>query len=189
MKNNIFSSLSQKIKERKAGKKPVSVSTESTEQKEKIIMEEKKPIQPQVEEKTTETVKEETTEPKKEVVVDENKTEKVVEPKKEVVEETQPTEEQPQVQETAPTGNGVPLDQVATKDYVKELFESFSAKYEALINENKALKDELAENKGKVSEMQEKYENKDFGGFAKQGVQTKDKNANETFEEYSKNYI
>jgi len=182
-KNKIFSFLSRRIDERKAVNQTVSVSGENMKQKESDFMENEN-IKPVVDNNETKPTSEEQVD---KTLENQNKDEKQIpqsEDNQQVVDET-PN----QVQDTTPSGNGIPLEQVATKDFVKELLDSFSAKFEAMVNENKALKEELAESKGKVTEMQNRYENKDFGGFEKKGVQTKDKVANDTFDEYSKQFM
>jgi len=187
----MFSSLSRRNNERKAVNETVSVSGENIEQKENNSMPnentnntvETKPVE--------ETKKEEVVDKptdKKEIETETVEKDKEVPQNEQVAEETTGNEPT-QVQETTPSGNGIPLDQVVTKDYLKQMLDSFSAKYEAVVKENEDLKAKLVESNGKVTEMQDKYENKDFGGYTKQGVQTKDKNANDTFDEYSKQFM
>lgn len=82
---------------------------------------------------------------------------------------------QPQVQETDTAGNGTRVEDLVTKDELMEKLAAFEAKYDALLKENQDLKD--------------KYENKDFGGYQRQGMVPKDKELNQSFEEYSKNFM
>lgn len=116
---------------------------------------------------------------------DENQTQNVVdkenpqenggEDKEKGVENAPVQDEQPQVLETEPTGNGARVEDLVTKDELMEKLAAFEAKYDALLKENKDLKD--------------KYENKDFGGYQRQGMVPKDKELNQSFEEYSKNFM
>lgn len=82
---------------------------------------------------------------------------------------------QQQVAEVEPTGNGIRLEDLVTKDDLTERLSAIEAKLDAVIKENMDLKD--------------KYENKDFGNFQKKGMIEKDKQANTSFEEYSKNFM
>ena len=93
-------------------------------------------------------------------------------------EEAQPVEEeveQPQVVEEQTPSNGVRLEDLVTKDELASRLAALEAKYDAVIKENQDLKD--------------KYENKDFGNFQKQGMLEKNKEANSTFDEYSKQFM
>lgn len=86
-----------------------------------------------------------------------------------------------QVQETEPTGNGIRIDDLVTKEELTERLSAMEAKFEAVLKENEGLKD-------KLSDMEDKYENKDFGTLKKQGMPEIDKSANDTFEEYAKQF-
>lgn len=132
----------------------------------------------------TEEKKVPTTETKDEAPVEkaeEKSTEDKVEQKPEVPameEEAQPTEEEvekPQVQEEQGGGNGIRIEDLVTKEELASRLSALEAKYDAVIKENQDLK--------------EKYENKDFGNFQKQGMVEKDKQANSTFDEYSKQFM
>lgn len=96
------------------------------------------------------------------------------------VEET--VAEKPQVAETEPAGNGISVNDLVTKDELSERLSSLEAKFDAVLKENGDLKT-------KLSEMEEKYENKDFGNFQRKGVIEKDKDANSSFDEYSKQFM
>lgn len=106
------------------------------------------------------------------------------EPSEEPTEEAEEkvTEEAPQVESTEEQGNGVRVEDLVTKADLAERLSAFEAKFEAILAENKALTE-------KIAEMSAKYEEQDFGGFARQGVQQKDSFANETFESYSKQFL
>ena len=111
------------------------------------------------------------------------------EPVQEAEPESQPEPEtseqevqEPRVEQTEEQGNGVRLEDLVTKDDLAERLSAFEAKFEAILAENKALTEKLAQ-------MSEKYEEHDFGGFARQGVQQKDSFANETFDSYSKQFL
>lgn len=82
--------------------------------------------------------------------------------------------------------NAIPLDQVVTKDELTQYLDALNAKFDAVVKENADLKD-------KLSSMQDKYENKDFGNMHKQGLIPNDESANnqfkETFESYAKKFM
>ena len=89
----------------------------------------------------------------------------------------------PQVNETPAVGNGIRVEDIVTKDDLKIALDSLSAKLDAIIKENTDLK---AANE----HIRQKYEdNGDFGGEQKQGLDTKQRSANETFAEYSKQFM
>ena len=95
---------------------------------------------------------------------------------------SEPTDETQQVQTTETAGNGVRVEDLVTKEELSERLSSLEAKFDAVLKENVDLKD-------KLSAMEEKYENKDFGNFQKQGVMEKNKEANNSFDEYSKQFM
>lgn len=99
-------------------------------------------------------------------------------------EEQTKTEEEkaPVVTETEEQGNGIRIEDLVTKDQLADMLAAIDAKLTALVEENKGLKE-------KNAEMSKKYEDGDFGTAAKQGVIEKNKSANETFEEYSKQFM
>ena len=152
-------SVKKKIRGEKKKMKKEEKIEEKTEEKEKV---EEKPVEEKekVEEKPEEKVEKESV-------------------------ETQPDEiKEPEntVQETEPSGNGVAIDDLVTKDELTARLAAFEAKFDSVVKENQDLKD-------KISGMQEKYENKDFGASQKQGLQKQDRSANESFEEYSRNFM
>lgn len=104
------------------------------------------------------------------------------EPKEE--ENAQPDENaQPQVAQVEPTGNGLRIEDLVTKDDLIEKLAAFESKFEAVIKENDDLKN-------KVSQLTDKYEEKDFGSSTKKGTLDKDKSSKySSFEEYSKNFM
>lgn len=82
--------------------------------------------------------------------------------------------------EIAGEGNGVRVEDLVTQEMLTARLEALNAKLNAVIDENKALKD--------------KYENPDFGNHIKKGAGTADdakaqRAINETFEEYSKQFM
>lgn len=96
-----------------------------------------------------------------------------VEPKK--VDGTEEVVEgQGQVQQAEVPGNGIRIDDLVTKSELMERLSAMEAKFDAVVKENKDLKD--------------KYEEHDFGNIQKQGVMAKDKSMNGTFEEYAKQF-
>ena len=124
----------------------------------------------------------------------EKSTENVDETKKEVVdtskdETTNDVEPTAQVQETEPQGNGVDINDLVTKDMLSQALSSMEAKFNAVVKENQDLKDKLTQSQKDTEDLREKYENKDFGNFNKQGVMSKDKSANSSFDEYSKQFM
>lgn len=96
--------------------------------------------------------------------------------------ETSTEDVENQVTETEATGNGVRVEDLVTKDELSERLSAMEAKFDAILKENGDLKN-------KLSQMEDKYENKDFGNFSKQGMIGKDKDANLTYDEYVKQFI
>ena len=128
-----------------------------------------------VDEKPTEKV-----EPKVEEKAEETK--KVDEKAEEKPEEKPETDEGEIAGETEPTGNGIRIEDVVTKDYLAERLAALEAKFDAVTKENSDLKNE-------VSNLKSKYEDNDFGDLSRKGVATKDTSANSTFDEYSKQFM
>lgn len=95
---------------------------------------------------------------------------------------SEPTNDAQQVQTTETAGNGVRVEDLVTKEELTERLSSLEAKFDAVLKENGDLKE-------KLSAMEDKYENKDFGNFQRQGVMNKDKDANSSFDEYSKQFM
>lgn len=95
----------------------------------------------------------------------------------------------PQVQETEPVGNGVRVEDLVTKDELMERLAAFEAKFSAVVKENEDLKNQLSTKDEELNGMKDKYENKDFGNFQKQGMIKQDKVANSTFDEYSRQFM
>ena len=142
----------------------------------------------EVDKGSTETKTVDETKKVEETAKDTSQTEKTEEKKDgcdENVEKTdeQATEEIPnQVSETTETGNGVRVEDLVTKEELTERLAALEAKFDAVLKENGDLKE-------KLSGMEEKYERKDFGTFQKQGMVGKDKDANNTFDEYAKQFM
>lgn len=125
------------------------------------------PTEEKVEEKTEEKkVEEETAAPAE---TDEDETAETPEPS-------------PEAEEVEPSGNGVRVEDLVTKDELMERLAAMDSKLEALVKENTDLKDAL-------SKMREKYEDKDFGGLQKQGFVEPNKLAEDTFESYSRAFM
>ena len=95
---------------------------------------------------------------------------------------SEPTDEAQQVQTTETAGNGVRIEDLVTKEELSERLSSLEAKFDAVLKENVDLKD-------KLSAMEEKYENKDFGNLQRQGVMEKNKEANSSFDEYARQFM
>ena len=142
----------------------------------------------EVDKGSTETKTVDETKKVEETAKDTNQIEKTEEKKDgsdENVEKTdeQATEEIPnEVSETTETGNGVRVEDLVTKEELTERLAALEAKFDAVLKENGDLKE-------KLSGMEEKYERKDFGTFQKQGMVGKDKDANNTFDEYAKQFM
>ena len=142
----------------------------------------------EVDKGSTETKTVDETKKVEETAKDTSQTEKTEEKKDgcdENVEKTdeQATEEIPnEVSETTETGNGVRVEDLVTKEELTERLAALEAKFDAVLKENGDLKE-------KLSGMEEKYERKDFGTFQKQGMVGKDKDANNTFDEYAKQFL
>ena len=124
---------------------------------------------------------------KTEEKVDETKKVEDGTPSEETTKDDEPTA--PQVQDTETQGNGVDINDLVTKEMLAEALKSMGAKFDAVVKENQDLKDKLSQSKQDADDLREKYENKDFGNFNKQGMIAKDKQANATFDEYSKQFM
>ena len=150
------------------GKKKKEKEQTAEEVKEEVTVEngEKAPEEAPAEEKTEEKVEEESA-----ATEEKGSDEKAEEP-----------EPAPEAEEVEPVGNGVRIEDLVTKDELTERIAAMDSKLEALVKENTDLKDAL-------SKMREKYEDKDFGGFQKQGFVEPDKLAEDTFESYSRAFM
>lgn len=147
------------------------------------IKEEKTKVEETKKDETKEEVVPPKTEEKKDV---ETKSDETAPPEGE--ENPAPTEEK-EVASTEPQGNGIAIEDVATKDFVHEQIAAFSAKFEALAKENEDLKEKLSHANEETTNLKKKYEEGDFGNYGTKGVQSKDKSANDTFDEYSKKFM
>jgi hypothetical protein len=143
-------------------------------------------VEKKVEETETETETEKENNATNPNGADEKKTETEVEVEKETEtpesEEVKEEVETPVVEQTTEQGNGIRVEDLVTKDLLAERLQAMESKMEALIKENKDLTE-------KLSSMSEKYEEKDFGTVSRKGVQEKNSYANETFDEYSKQFL
>ena len=117
----------------------------------------------------------------------EEKTEETTETTDDTTKDEEPTA--PQVSETEPQGNGVRVEDLVTKEMLAERLAALEAKFDAVVKENSDLKEQLSSKSEELDGMKDKYENKDFGNFQKQGMQVKDKQANSSFDEYSKQFM
>lgn len=163
---------------------------ETEEKGEEKVVENKEEEKREEETEKTDENGEEKTEEKEvttEKVEGKEETEESSENKEESSEEKEETteeateEEQGTVEQAEEQGNGIRIEDLVTMDMLTERLAATEAKIEAVLKENSDLKNEL-------SEMKDKYENKDFGMLKRTGVMTKDKNANETFAEYAKQF-
>lgn len=94
-----------------------------------------------------------------------------------------------QVIDTPPTGNGVRVEDLVTIEMLNDKLSALIAKFDAVVKENSDLKDALDKKGDELSKMQDKYENRDFGGSQKRGMDNDSKYANDTFEEYAKQFM
>ena len=148
-------------------------------------MENEKTVNNEVENKdanteSTENVKEETKEETKaEVNSVEDGKDNDVPTKDEGDEQTENQDVQPaqdgQVQEVEEKGNGISVNDLVTKEELAERFAALEAKFDAVVKENQDLKN--------------KYENKDFGNYQKQGNIESEKPKYEDFDSYSKSFM
>ena len=176
----------------------ISETTEKQKVKKrrKKIMADEKEVKTNEVETKVETENNDVDKEKSTDVVETKEEEKVEEPKKE--EPTAPAEEPtaqeeqpsaPQVQDTEPQGNGIDINDLVTKDMLAQRLSALEAKFDAVVKENSDLKNQLSSKSEELDGMKDKYENKDFGNFQKQGMQVKDKSANSSFDEYSKAFM
>ena len=171
---------------RKADKdKSVSVTAESRKSKETIMDEEKNKNMP-AEEPAADNGKD-TVDKKEEVPTEQEQGDGAQNPP---APENNPEEvPAPTVSGVDAPGNGVRVEDVVLKTDLHDAIAALEAKYDALFKENNDLKEKLSEADKDRNELRKKYEEGDFGGYAKQGVDGKNKSANETFEEYSKQFM
>lgn len=169
----------EKIEEQQ--KKVEEVKETSTEKDE----EEKKPEAEQKEEKVEETkdTKTEETEAEEEKPIDKN--------------EEEAEDDGKVVEEEVPSANAIRVQDIVTKAELDEKLQAFEAKYLALAEENKQLKEanaKLLDEKGKAEteteELKNKYERSDFGNITTKGAgSNSDKGSTyQSFDEYSKNF-
>ena len=126
--------------------------------------------------KATDTEKVEETKPADTEKVEE----KTVEPGKEEV---------PVVQETTPSGNGVRVEDLVTKDDLASALSAIEAKMAALTKENEDLKQKLTEANETADKLHQKYEVGDFGGLTSKGATTNSRETGETFDSYCRNFM
>lgn len=176
----------------------ISETTEKQKVKKrrKKIMADEKEVKTNEVETKVETENNDVDKEKSTDVVETKEEEKVEEPKKEEpntpAEEPTAQEEQPsapQVEDTEPQGNGIDINDLVTKDMLAQRLSALEAKFDAVVKENSDLKNQLSSKSEELDGMKDKYENKDFGNFQKQGMQVKDKSANSSFDEYSKAFM
>lgn len=117
--------------------------------------------------------------------------EKETDTEKETKDASTETEEKTteQVIDTPPTGNGVRVEDLVTIEMLNDKLSALIAKFDAVVKENSDLKDALDKKGDELSKMQDKYENRDFGGSQKRGMDNGSKYANDTFEEYAKQFM
>lgn len=181
---SIFDKIFVKAKRKSKGNTDERADRRSSkaEKKEKYMKDEETKVGEQVDT----TVEDKKVEDAKETGVDAEAKE-TVETKK--TEEETKAEEPPVVTETEPMGNGIPLEALATKDDVRQMFEAFEAKYAAIVKENEDLKQKFAESESEKNAMHEKYEVGDFGSMSKPAAsQLRQTDTYETYEQYVAKY-
>ena len=150
----------------------------------------KKETEPKVDEKVDKKVDE--TIEKKTEEVDKKVDDKVDDKKEDEAEE----EKEVEVQNETPSANAIRVEDVVTKEELDEKLQAFEAKFFALAEENKQLKEanaKLLDEKNKAEteteEMKNKYERSDFGNITTKGVSKDGKGSSyQSFDEYSKNF-
>ena len=178
--NETISDTTEKQKVKKRRKKTMA---DEKEVKEKVDTSKVETENNEVDkEKSTDVVEKDDKVEKKE-----EKTEETTETTDDTTKDEEPTA--PQVEDTEPQGNGIPIEELVTKDMLAQRLAAFEAKFNAVVKENQDLKEQLSSKSEELDGMKDKYENKDFGNFQKQGVQVKDKQANSSFDEYSKQFM
>ena len=96
----------------------------------------------------------------------------------------QPQQEQGQARVTTDedVGNGIPLTAIVTKTDLEERLRAFEAKYDTVLKEND-------DSKNALQEKIDKYEKGDFGVQTKRGIDAKDPDKLDDFDEYSKQFM
>lgn len=173
---------------RKSDKKSVCVTVESRKSKETIMDEVKNKEVTETEKETAKVDDGKDTVTKNEVKTEETKVDGAQEtPVPEETPEEEPTA--PTVTGAEPTGNGIRVEDVVLKSDLHDAIAALEAKYDALFKENSDLKEKLTAADKDRDELRKKYEEGDFGGYTKNGVDGKNKSVNDTFEEYSKQFM
>jgi len=93
------------------------------------------------------------------------------------------------VNETKPEGNGIPLSEVALKSDVKvmiaEAVSALQSKLDSVLEENKDLKEKLAQANTETENVRKKYEdNGDFGTAQKKGAGLSEDNSSSGYVSY-----
>ena len=188
-KQNVRELVNEETKSEQSEKKP----KKETKKRRTKKMADEKEVKQEKEETTSKVESENTSADKKDTTKTVDKEEKVekteeVEDKGSKTEEAENAEEveEPteQVEETSSTGAGLKIKDIATKDFVHELIDALEAKLESVVKENTDLKEKITAKDDEINGMKDKYENGDFGGFQKQGIMEKNKDANSKFETY-----
>lgn len=155
-------------------------------------MPEEKKTEKVEETKDADTEKAYETKPTETEKVEETDTENVEETDAEKVEEktVEPEKEEvPVVQETTPSGNGVRVEDLVTKDDLASALSAIEAKMAALTKENEDLKQKLTEANETADKLHQKYEVGDFGGLTSKGATTNSRETGETFDSYCRNFM
>lgn len=92
------------------------------------------------------------------------------------------------VKETSDDVNAYSLDDLVTKEYLAQVLASLDAKISAVIANDELLKDSLDKSESENHGLKQKYEEKDFGNTVRKGTPEPDRKANETFDDYSKQF-
>lgn len=174
-----YKEINMEKEEKKTNEQPIQEDNATKQDIQEQPKEQPKVEEPKVEEKEVE---------KKEVEKEQvEQPTQNVEPTQE--QEVPQEQEQPSVQEETSEANGIRIEDVVTKDILADAISALSAKLDAILDENKALKEKLANSEQENKEIKDKYEVGDFGTQSPKGVQTKNTSANETFDDYAKQFM
>lgn len=158
--------------------KPTEIEEEQPIKENETMDKEKETVETTETEKTEVKADETAKEPEKDATAETKKDETVEETAKETTEETAENPEEtgePVVEETPTTGNAVRVEDLVTVDQLKDALSALEAKLDAIVQENKTLKD--------------KYEETDFGAPAKKGVDGSKGEPMESFDSYAKKFM
>jgi len=123
---------------------------------------------------------------------EEKKDSEVVEKTDEAIVEKEPNAEAPNGAEVKEVEafDGISINDVALKTDVDAKIDALNAKLEAIVKENKDLKDKLSEAENKANDLHNKYEREDFGSQVDKNYGEKDFGKSyESADEYLKKFM